>query len=238
MIRQAIDSSILAAVDLWIRLRFRRLCRRLSRHQREFGVSRITVALPRLANEKFLWRKLFDRDPRFVAASDKIAAKDWVKKQGINVRVPETLWTGTNANLIPNDLWQRPVYIKAAHGWQMNVPVLTPYTADEKAAIIAKANGFLRQCHGNAGFEWAYSEVPRRLLVEEAISPGKELMEVKYYTFGSVVEQLIIRRAGPPVTAARWTRSLEGRFVRSDIADYHEPYYRSSAPAGCCFARS
>jgi hypothetical protein len=210
-----IDSAILAAVDVWIRLRHRRLWRQLRRRQRAFDVTQIRVALPRLANEKFLWRKIFDHDPRFIIASDKIASKEWVKEQGINVRVPETLWTGTDAALIPDAIWQRPVYIKAAHGWQMNIPVLSPPGPEEKQAIIVTANGFLAQSHGESGGEWGYAAVPRRLIVEEAISTDQELIEVKYYTFGPLVEQMVVRRAGPPVTAARWRRQKDGSFARS-----------------------
>lgn len=214
--RDALDTFICLVADLWLRLRYRRLWRCLARDQRTFGVTRVGVAVPRLANEKFLWRKVFDRDPRFVIASDKIASKEWVKAQGIDVRVPATLWSGTELHQMPQDLWERPIYIKAAHGWNMNIPVLTPPDKVTKSEIIAQAHKFLDRAHGAEAGQWAYSKVPHRLIVEEAISPGTELMEVKYYTYGPIVEQFVLRRAGPPVTAARWLRQPDGSFVRSD----------------------
>lgn len=208
------DEIVLFAVGIWIIGAMRREWLRLVFRQLKYGLLRVRVAVPRLANEKFLWRKAFDHDPRFAVVTDKLAAKDWVAAQGIAAKMPQTLWSGTDANDIPDDLWQQPIYIKATHGCQMNIPVLTP--PEDRAAVIAAANAFLTREHGARQRQWAYSQVPRALIVEQAISPGTELMEVKYYTYGAVVEQFVLRRAGPPVTAARWLRQADGSFIRSN----------------------
>ncbi|MBR2658199.1 MAG: hypothetical protein IKD58_17275 [Loktanella sp.] len=209
------DKLVFIAVGLWIIAHMRREWLRLVYRQLKYGLVRVRVAVPRLANEKFLWRKTFDHDPRFAVVTDKLAAKDWVAAHGFDVPMPKTLWTGTDANDIPEDLWQRPIYIKATHGCQMNIPVLTPPADREK--VIAQANSFMAREHGARQRQWAYGQVPRALIAEEAIRPDKELMEVKYYTYGDKVEQFVLRRAGPPVTAARWLRQDEGLFSRSDI---------------------
>ncbi|MEL7027446.1 MAG: hypothetical protein AAGO57_09500, partial [Pseudomonadota bacterium] len=59
------------------------------------------VSKPETADEKFLWRKIFDRDPRFPVFSDKLAAKDWVASLGLPIDIPKTFWIGTDAAAIP-----------------------------------------------------------------------------------------------------------------------------------------
>lgn len=213
-----IEYLVFRAVDRWIKKTKNAQWQRVRGFQKSFGVKNLRVALPQLPNEKFFWRKIFDHDPRFIIASDKIASKEWIIAQGINVKIPRTLWTGTDASQIPDDLWQRPIYIKGAHGWRMNIPVLTPPNTAERDAIIAAANSFLELGHGEAAYEWAYFGVPRRLMVEEAITPGRSLVEVKYYTFGRSVELFMITRQGPPETAARWVKQANGGYARVNKA--------------------
>lgn len=208
------DELIFVGVGVWIVAAMRREWLRLLKRQLGYGLVRVMVAKPRLANEKYLWRKAFDHDPRWVIVTDKEAAKKWVSDQGIEVSMPATLWSGTDANDIPDDLWQRPFYLKATHGCQMNIAVLNP--PDDRDAIIAEANGFLQQDHGGRHRQWAYDGVPRRLIAEEVISPGRELIEVKYYTFGETVEQFVLRREGPPLTAARCEVQDDGGYVLSE----------------------
>lgn len=211
------DPLVFGAVNIWACACHRRLWRKLRRRQKEFGVTRVNIATPRLANEKFFWRKVFDHDPRFVLASDKIASKEWVKAQGINVRVPETLWTGTDANNIPDALWQRPIYIKSAHGWRTNIPVLSPPDEVNRAAIIEEANSFLTKPHGVSGGEWSYAHVPRRLLVEQAIIPTGHLIEAKYFTYGKIVERVLFRTFGAQVASAYWSRQSDGTYCRANF---------------------
>lgn len=214
MLQRIKDEIVFCAVGLWIIGAMRREWLRLVFRQLKYGLLRVRVTVPRLANEKFLWRKAFDHDPRFAIVTDKLAAKDWVAAQWIAAKMPQTLWSGIDASDIPDDLWQQPIYIKATHGCQMNIPVLTP--PEDRNAVIAAANAFVTREHGARQRQWAYGQVPRALIAEQAISPGTELMEVKYYTYGPIVEQFVLRRAGPPVTAARWLREADGSFIRSD----------------------
>lgn len=213
MLQRIKDEAVFLAVGLWIIGHMRREWLRLVYRQMKCGRLRVRVAVPRLANEKFLWRKAFDHDPRFAIVTDKLAAKDWVAARGIDAMMPRTLWFGTDAHDIPDAVWQQPVYIKATHGCQMNIPVLSP--PKDRAAVINAANAFMGREHGSRQRQWAYSRVPRRLIVEEAIRPDDELIEVKYYTYGNIVEQFVLRRSGPPVTAARWSRQDDGTFSRS-----------------------
>ncbi|MFQ1701592.1 hypothetical protein ACJ5NV_13465 [Loktanella agnita] len=209
-----IDGAILLSVEGWVRVTAYRQWRLLRRRQRRYGVRRVRIAAPRLADEKFLWRRLFDHDPRFTVLSDKIACKDWVREQGFAVKLPRTLWTGDDARDIPDAVWAQPIYIKAGHGWQMNIPVLSEPA--DRMPLIAQANEFMAQSHGLEGHQWGYANVPRQLLAEEALFLDTDLIEIKYYTFGSIVEQMVISRHGDPTTSARWLRQESGGYARDD----------------------
>ena len=212
--RRIIDEMIFVSVGMWIIVTMRREWLRLVYRQLKYGLFRVRVAVPRLANEKFLWRKAFDHDPRWVRITDKADAKEWIKDQNIDVAMPETLWVGADAGEIPDEIWQRPFYLKATHGCQMNIPVLTP--PKDKPEIIKAANNFLGRDHGSRQRQWAYSLVPRRLIAEEAICPDTTLIEIKYYVFGNIVEQFVLRRNETPVTAGRWERTADGTYELSE----------------------
>jgi hypothetical protein len=220
--RHFVDWSVLILVEMWVIVTANQELRRLRRRQRRYGVRRVTIAVPRLADEKFLWRKLFDHDPRFVTLTDKVACKEWVAAQGFDVKMPKTLWTGLDANEIPEAVWLQPIYIKASHGWQMNIPVLSP--PENRGPIVAEANGYMDLEHGQASRQWAYRHVPRRLLAEEALFAGEELIEIKYYTYGAVVEQFVISRHGDPVTSGRWQRQDNGAYALDEAPTTVSPF--------------
>jgi len=53
-------------------------------------------------NEKFLWRKLFDHDPRFVVLSDKLACKEWVTERAPELAVAKVHWLGKKSGFHAN----------------------------------------------------------------------------------------------------------------------------------------
>ena len=79
------------------------------------------VALPETGDEKFAWRKYFDRDPRLVVLCDKLAAKEWVRGLAPDLDIPETLWTGTSTQSVPFDLLGPETVLKANHATGMNM---------------------------------------------------------------------------------------------------------------------
>lgn len=207
------DAMILTGVGFLAAINARDEWVRLIKRQRAHGLFRVRIAAPRLADEKFLWRKLFDHDPRFVTLTDKLAAKEWVERHGFDARMPRTLWFGQDAHDVPDCVWNTPMFLKATHGYQMNIPVLSPPA--DRAAIIARANAFLDRDHGRRERQWAYGKVPRRLIAEEAVLSGAPSIEMKLYTYGETIEQFLVIRRGPPLTATRWIRNAQGTFNRS-----------------------
>ena len=78
-------------------------------------------AYPLSSNEKYTWRKLYDRNPWFTVANDKLAAKRLARELCPGIRVPRTLWEGTCAEDIPDEVLQGDVVVKANHGSGWNL---------------------------------------------------------------------------------------------------------------------
>ncbi len=214
-----LDRLIFRIVKLWIIVTVFPAWRELCKRHKAAHFLPPRVVVPQWGDKKFLWRKAIDHNPLFATVTDKIAAKEWAAAQGFAIKPPQTLWTGTDANMIPDALWEHPIYIKGAHGWRMNIPVLTPPA--DRDVIIAQANGFLAKEHGRRTRQWAYKPLPRRLIVEEALFPDQDLIEVKYFTFGATVEQFLVTRHGDDTTSTMWVRDPEGDYVMRDIPTIH-----------------
>ncbi|MGI9512966.1 MAG: ATP-grasp fold amidoligase family protein [Anderseniella sp.] len=122
-------------------------------------------------NDKFFWRKVFDHNPLFQVFCDKLACKEWVRECCPEVLIPATLWQGTSARDIPDDLLLRPAFIKANNGSSYNIRI-DGNTVDRKA-IENSFSRWLSRPYGQGNAEWGYKHVPRTVFVEEIVStPG------------------------------------------------------------------
>lgn len=168
-------------------------------------------ALPRTMNEKFFWRKVFDHNPNFTTVSDKIAVREWLKKQGVDVQAPSILWVGVDASQIPDDLLGQGVVVKANHGCGTNI--MLPSAPKSRMAFNTDANHFLKQDHGRRRTEWGYFGIDRKLLLDELV-PGI-LAEFKIYTFGARIERLVvIYNRFQNMTADIWLPGPKNEWVR------------------------
>lgn len=118
-------------------------------------------------SERMLWRKLVDRDPRWVRFADKLAAKEYVKERCPDLALPTVLWTGTDANAIPDALLRGDVYVKTNHASGFNIRVRDGDADRQK--LKETTDKWLATSYGVRDGEWAYGKVERRLFVEESI---------------------------------------------------------------------
>ena len=124
-------------------------------------------ALPGTSNEKYTWRKVFDRNPLFTEASDKLLAKQLAQRLCPQIRVPETLWTGNRAEDIPDELLRGSVVVKTNHssGWNYFVHE----GKHDREELNRQVNGWLGRRYGRRHAEWGYYGVEARLFVEEML---------------------------------------------------------------------
>ncbi len=214
--RALLDALILVLIDLAISLKFWRLLLNAVRRWPSGHRRWPRVAVPRTADEKFLWRKIFDHDPRFVTLSDKLACKSWVASLDLGVDTASVRWTGQEAAEIPPDLLAQNVVVKANHGCAMNLFPLRDGLSREQ--VVTQANGLLQQDHGVVEHQWAYFAIDRQLFVEDAVGDeSAPVVELKAYTFGRLVPRVILiaDRFGMP-QATRWEPGPGGEIRRAE----------------------
>lgn len=161
IVTDAKSFAFLKSVNAWGYARHPALIRHFVRR-----IGRLpNISEPKTFHEKMLWRKIFDHDPRFVTFCDKIECKNWVTTRCPDLPVAPLLWSGEDPQDIPSELLQRPVIIKASHGCNFNYWV-DPNTVD-RTALERTLHKWQTRQYGRRHGEWAYSQVPPRLLVEE-----------------------------------------------------------------------
>jgi hypothetical protein len=135
-------------------------------------------------------RKLYDRDPRIPPLVDKITAKTIVANLIGSEWIVPTLWTGTDPALIPFDQLTVPYVVKASHACECNVFVFDALDVDREHVRALAAN-WMRLDYSTRYHEWAYSQVPRRLLIEPLIGNGTALpVDYKFSVFRGLVHHV------------------------------------------------
>lgn len=216
------DPVLLFLVECWGWARHFRIMRQYFRRAYPYG-HLPRLAKPRSANDKFLWRKLFDHDPRFVTACDKIRCKEWVHAQGLGLGIAPVLWEGTDPEAIPDSVLQGDVVVKATGASLYNFFIRNgDYDRDE---LVRTARRWLREPYGWQWYKWGYYDVPRTIFVEKMIRPENGVLdELKLLTFGERIERLvyILDRFGD-IRASIWEPDDNGNLVRSELAPTVSP---------------
>lgn len=142
-------------------------------------------ACPEHPVDKFLWRKIFDRDPSSVTMSDKLVAKQIACDVCPDIKVPETLWVGERFEDIPLDLITGDAVVKSTHGSGF-FHIIRDGNYDRQE-MIAKTRKWMRTDYSRYCGEWNYRGIDRKLFVEEFLTHGDGRpvsLEAKVYVFG------------------------------------------------------
>jgi hypothetical protein len=158
---------------------------------------------PRTFNEKILHRMAFDRRPLLVTFADRVAARDYVA----DIVGPDLLTTVYTIEDDPQRIrWEalpREYACKVTHA--SNAAVFVTDAADPESRLPSDVRGLgwmrlvVRPEHASpdriaavmahwlsmtySQSEWAYTQVPRRVVVEEFLSPadGQPVTDLKFY---------------------------------------------------------
>ncbi|PWW01496.1 teichuronopeptide biosynthesis TupA-like protein [Hoeflea marina] len=137
------------------------------------------VALPRNFNEKFLWRKVFDHDPRFPECIDKLRSKQHVRARYPDVRLPETIWEGSDPAAIPDSALAGNCVVKANHGCGWNLLVEAGNV--NRSTVNRKGRKWMRRrYYGRRRMEWGYRDIIPRLFVEEMVMDAGRPVDREY----------------------------------------------------------
>jgi hypothetical protein len=140
---------------------------------------------PATFNEKVLYRMLYDRRPLLTTLVDKVAVRDVVAAR-IGSRYLARVYAIVDdvSELDPSSLPESFI-LKTNHGSGMNmvVPNKSEWQVDEASRIFRK---WLNTNYYVTTREWAYRDVPPKLLVEELLvegPAGSHPLEWKFYVF-------------------------------------------------------
>lgn len=187
------DGVTLALVRLWCFIRYPRICARTLRRSREVP----DPATPTSYFDKYLWRKIFDHNPLFTAACDKLAAKKIALSTCRDLKTAKVLWVGEDAASIPANVLAGNVVVKANHGSRWNVFVRDGEV--DRAALHELASAWMRRQYGRSFGEWAYKNTTRRLFVEEMLldEDGQRVrIEYKFHVSGGRTAYVYVSRQG------------------------------------------
>lgn len=153
---------------------------------------------PKTFNEKIQWLKLYDRRPVYTVMADKYAVKQWVAKRiGAQYVVP-ALGVWDRFDEIDFDQLPDRFVLKCTHDSGSAIIVQDKNALAAKSALWIKENvrldkngvrRKLKACLKRNTYyrnrEWAYKDIPPRILAEECMADANtaQLKEYKIFTF-------------------------------------------------------
>lgn len=171
----------------------------IARDYRKFHGKNLRLNPPITFNEKIAWRKMYDRDPRLPALTDKLLAKEYAARLLGSEWINPVLWQGSALPARHERNWPIPYVLKANHGSQWNYFVRT-FEDQDWDAIELKANTWLRLQYGKSAREWGYSTIKPALFVEPYLGPVTELpLDYKLWVFGGSVAYIQVNSDSPAV---------------------------------------
>lgn len=139
---------------------------------------------PRTYNEKLAWRILNDRNPLLPLTTDKVAVRDYVAaKVGHGLLVP-LIGVYHRAEDIPWQDLPDGFVLKASHGCNMNL-IVRDKSVEDFTAVRKLASAWLATNYYEGSREWAYRNIPPRLMIEELLvdERGRLPIDFKFLVF-------------------------------------------------------
>lgn len=147
--------------------------------------------LPRLERpisftEKVNWRIVNDRRPLLAWTCDKRAMKEYaVRTAGdLGIRVPATLWNGSDAHELAGRSFDCDWVIKPNHRSGLVRFGARGATLDDD--YLSELDSWMRDDQGALLGEWAYSQARREILLEERIPGAHAPTDYKFFVFHGV----------------------------------------------------
>lgn len=144
----------------------------------------LNLSHPESFNEKIQWMKLYDRDPRYTAFSDKYQAKELVAQRiGTKYIIP-TLGVWEHFSQIDFSSLPRQFVLKCTHDSGGLVICRDKESLDREQAR-KKLESSLRRNFYDRFREWQYKDIPPRIIAEAYMQDGENpsLRDYKFYCF-------------------------------------------------------
>ena len=132
-------------------------------------------------SEKIQWQKLHDRNPLYHTLADKAAVKPYVAARIGEEHVIPTLGVWERPEQIDWDALPAQFVLKCTHDSGSTL-VCTDRDSFDRAAACSRLRAALAVDYWRRDREWAYKDVPRRIIAEPWIGAG--LADYKIFCFG------------------------------------------------------
>ncbi len=144
---------------------------------------------PLAFTEKIQWQKLRDRNPLYHTLVDKAAVKPYVAERIGAEHVVPTLGVWERPEQIDWEALPEQFVLKCTHDSGSTI-ICTDKASFDRAAACAKLAAALACDYWKRDREWAYKDVPRRIIAEEYLGAG--LADYKIFCFGGKPEFLFV----------------------------------------------
>lgn len=174
LVIKCVSAGILPMPDkIYIKILFRQ---RLGYH--------LDLENPQTYNEKIQWLKLYDRNPRYVKMVDKYEVKQYVADKIGEAHIIPTLGVWDSFDEIDFESLPEQFVLKCTHdsGGIVIVKDKSKLNIEMARKTLEKS---LKTNYYLLGREWAYKNVPRRILAEKYMfeESEKELKDYKVFNF-------------------------------------------------------
>ena len=150
---------------------------------------------PERYTEKLQWLKLYYRNPVMVQCVDKYLVREYIYDQGLAHILTELYGVFDAVEEIDFSQLPQQFIAKTTNGSGTNIICRDQNTFDEKGAR-AKLQEYLDRPQINAGREWAYNGVQKRIVVEELLidkdNPHGGINDYKFICFDGAVACVVV----------------------------------------------
>ena len=158
------------------------------KYQTVFGRA-LSVSGAGTFTEKIQWQKLRDRNPLYHTLVDKAAVKPYVAERIGAEHVVPTLGVWERPDQIDWEALPAQFVLKCTHDSGSTI-ICTDKASFDREAACAKLAAALACDYWKRDREWAYKDVPRRIIAEEYLGAG--LADYKIFCFGGKPEFLFV----------------------------------------------
>jgi hypothetical protein len=175
-------------------------------------------------SEKILCRNLFDRRPILTTIADKAEVRKYVADRLGSDVLPEMYYLTDDPDTIPFDDLPVKFVVKPTHGsgW---VRVVKNKATLDRTELIATCKDWLSRSYSKEAFESVYKNIQPRIMIEQYIDDGRNLVPADYKLFVfhgkvHVIELIIGRMSNGMIESALFTSDWQRLLVKGFMSSY------------------
>jgi hypothetical protein len=173
---------------------------------------------PKTFSELMNYKKTHDRDPLIPITCDKYRVREYVRKKlgdelANQILIPVYYVSKTGLD-IPVESWDFEFFLKSNHSSGRNLLVVPGM---DPKFVKKTASNWLKTSYGQPFHEWAYRDIPRRILCEKVLRDENNVMlsDYKFYCFYGKPELITVVSDRNKAKIVRYTIDTEFNLIDS-----------------------